>query len=105
MPTVQICGCDKPENWVDNAGEIQGNVCKRCGGRIEPIQKQPEPPARASSIGRIIIAVQGAMEQGDFRSDQECHEFASHLVDTMPEALRQKLLTWRANRIKEAQDN
>lgn len=49
--------------------------------------------------GRVIIALQGALENGDFRSEQEREEFCQHLAKTMGESMRQKLLTWRANRI------
>ena len=51
------------------------------------------------SHGRVLIALQGALENGDFRSEQEREEFCQHLARTMPESMRQKLLTWRANKI------
>jgi hypothetical protein len=49
--------------------------------------------------GRVIIAVQGALEGGDFRSEQERDEFCQHLAKNMRESLRQQLLTWRANNL------
>jgi len=49
--------------------------------------------------GRVIIALQGALERGDFRNEQERKEFCQHLSKTMSESMRQKLLTWRANRL------
>lgn len=52
-----------------------------------------------SPHGQVLIATQGALEQADFRSDQEREEFCQHLIKAMPENMRQSLLTWRGNRL------
>lgn len=52
-----------------------------------------------SQHGNVIIALQGALENSDFRSEQERTEFCQHLAKGMNEAMRQKLLTWRSNRL------
>lgn len=49
--------------------------------------------------GRVIIATQDALCRGDFRSQHERDEFCQYLAQTMQENMRQRLLTWRANRL------
>jgi hypothetical protein len=51
----------------------------------------------SNSIGRIQIAMQGAVQELEFTSESECDEFLDDLSRTLPERLRQNLLTWRAN--------
>ena len=97
---MEICKCDSPRPPTDANGRVKGNVCQDCHNKIEPIQSQPEPPTRESSTGRIIIAIQDAMERADFRSDQEANEFAQYFCRVAPENLRQTILTWRHNRLK-----
>lgn len=53
----------------------------------------------SSDIGSSLIALQGAIERADFRDEDERRIFLKHWRDTLDESLRQKLLTWRANRV------
>lgn len=45
-----------------------------------------------------MLAMQDAYERADFRSDQEASEFAQYFCRLASEDLRQRILTWRANR-------
>jgi hypothetical protein len=53
-------------------------------------------------IGRLIIKLEGAINELDFQSQDERNEFLSSLADTLYERLRQNLLIWRTN--KQAED-
>jgi len=52
-----------------------------------------------SGEGRLIIALQGAIRELDFRDDAERDEYLSDLAESFGERLRQNLLTWRNNRL------
>lgn len=45
-----------------------------------------------------MLAIQDAMERADFRGDQEANEFVQYFCRVANEDLRQRILTWRANR-------
>lgn len=51
----------------------------------------------ATDIGRVIIAIDGALRIADFRSDSERRQFCEWFAKSCPERMRQMLLTWRAN--------
>lgn len=54
--------------------------------------------AQGVSVGRVIIAAQGAVEAARFTDDDERTLYCNHLADTIGEHVRQGLLTFRANR-------
>lgn len=50
-----------------------------------------------TATGRLIIAMEAAVQGIDFASEDERDRFINHLAATFPERLRQSVLTWRAN--------
>lgn len=51
----------------------------------------------SSPIGRLLIAIEGAVQNLQFDSDSEREEYLDDLSRTLQEQLRQNLLTWRSN--------
>ena len=59
----------------------------------------------ASEEGRLLIHVEGVIQELDFTDSNECDEFLKHLNKTLYESWRQKLLGWRNNRHIKAQED
>lgn len=56
-----------------------------------------------SDIGRVIIAVESVIRDGDFRSDDEQRQFCEWFAKSCSERIRQMILTWRANDLPAAE--
>jgi hypothetical protein len=52
-----------------------------------------------SDIGRVIIATEAAIRKLGFRSDEERQAFCETVCKSVDEHMRQKLLTFRSNRV------
>lgn len=52
----------------------------------------------ATATGRLMIVLQGAVQELEFTDDKEREDFLTELADSFPERLRQSLLTWQSNR-------
>lgn len=91
---MTICQCEVPNPPRNAQGTVKGNVCQDCQGKIPAPATDPR-----REIGNLLIRVQGVMGELDFRSDTEAAEFAAYMNATLDESWRQRLLTWRANRL------
>jgi hypothetical protein len=89
---MKACECLSPKPWKNAKGK-KSNVCKECEGKI------PTYPTLSNDIGRATIALDGALRKADFRDEADRHAFIDYLIKGMDENLRQRLLTWRANRV------
>lgn len=89
---MKRCDCLSPKPYENNRG-IKGNVCKECGGKI------PDYPTLSRDIGRATIALDAALRKADFHGEDDRHAFINYLVKGMDENMRQRLLTFRANRV------
>ena len=52
----------------------------------------------ATPLGRIFILLESVTAGLEFQTDKERDEFLTYIGDTLDVNLKQKLLTWRANR-------
>jgi hypothetical protein len=52
----------------------------------------------STAIGRLFIRLQSVVPELDFTSDTERDEFLDDYAQSLPERMRQSVLTWRANR-------